>query len=153
MTYIFTYLFQFVISFIATIGFGIFFGAPFSSIIPTGFSGAISWVVYYFFANNLGGPIAATFIASFCVGIFGEALAIKYRKPATVFITPGIVSLVPGAGTYYTMLYLVDKDFVNAANFGAQTFFVAAAIAIGIVTASVFSRSIKNFKKRNRQNI
>lgn len=146
-----TYIFQFFISFIATIGFGIFFGAPFSSIIPTGFSGAISWIVYYFFTNNYG-PIAATFIASFCVGIFGEALAIIYKKPATVFITPGIVSLVPGAGMYYTMLYLVEKDFNNAASYGTQTFFVAAAIAIGIVTATVFSRSIKSFKKRNRLN-
>ena len=147
-----TYVFQFFISFIATIGFGIFFGAPFSSIIPTGLSGAISWIVYYFFANNYGGPIAATFIASFCVGIFGEALAIIYKKPATVFITPGIVSLVPGAGMYYTMLYLVEKDFNNAASYGTQTFFVAAAIAIGIVTATVFSRSIKSFKKRNKLN-
>lgn len=147
------YLFQFVISFFATIGFGIFFGAPFDSIIPTGFSGAISWIIYYFFANNLGSPIAATFIASFCVGIFGEGLAIRYKKPATVFITPGIVSLVPGAGTYYTMLYLVEKDFPNAANYGTQTFFVGAAIAIGIVTATVFSRSIKNYKKRNRSRI
>lgn len=146
------YIYQFVISFMATIGFGIFFGAPFNSIIPTGISGAISWVVYYFFSNNLGGPIAATFVASLCVGIFGEGLAIKYKKPATVFITPGIVSLVPGAGTYYTMLYLVDKDFTNAANFGAQTLFVAAAIAVGIVTATVFSRSIKNFKKYNSLN-
>lgn len=146
------YIYQFSISFIATIGFGIFFGAPFNSIIPTGFSGAISWIIYYFFANNLGGPIAATFIASFCVGIFGEALAIRYKKPATVFITPGIVSLVPGAGMYYTMQYLVEKDFLNAANYGTQTFFVAAAIAIGIVTATVFSRSIKNFKKSNKLN-
>lgn len=143
------YIYQFSISFLATIGFGIFFGAPFNSIIPTGFSGAISWIVYYFFANNFGGPIAATFIASFCVGIFGEGLAIRYKKPATVFITPGIVSMVPGAGMYYTMQSLVEKDFFNAANYGTQTFFAAAAIAIGIVTATVFSRSIKSFKKRN----
>ena len=144
------YIFQFSISFIATIGFGIFFGAPFSSIIPTGFSGAISWIIYYFLVNKLADPTSATFIASFCVGIFGEALAIRYKKPATVFITPGIVSLVPGAGMYYTMQYLVEKDFSNAASYGTQTLFAAAAIAIGIVTATVFSRSIKNFKKSNK---
>ena len=50
------------------------------------------------------------------------------------------------------MLYLVEKDFNNAASYGTQTFFVAAAIAIGIVTATVFSRSIKSFKKRNKLN-
>jgi uncharacterized membrane protein YjjB (DUF3815 family) len=146
------YIYQFSISFMATIGFGIFFGAPFNSIIPTGFSGAVSWIVYYFFSNNFGGPISATFIASFCVGIFGEGLAIRYKKPATVFITPGIVSMVPGAGMYYTMQHLVQNDFYNAASYGTQTFFVAAAIAIGIVTATVFSRSIKRFKKQNKLN-
>lgn len=142
------YIYQFVISFMATIGFGIFFGAPFNSIIPTGISGAISWVVYYFFANNLGGPIAATFVASLCVGIFGEGLAIKYKKPATVFITPGIVSLVPGAGMYYTMSFLVNQDYNNALAKGTETFFVAAAIAIGVIVATMVARSFRIFKKQ-----
>lgn len=69
------------------------------------------------------------------------------KKPATVFITPGIVSLVPGAGMYYTMLYLVQKDYSQATIAGSETFFMAAAIAIGIIVSTIFSRSLRYFKK------
>lgn len=141
------YFYQFISSFIATVGFGIFFGAPINSIIPTGFAGAVSWIFYYVF-NIYGSPITGTFLGAFFVGVLGEALAIKYKKPATVFITPGIVSLVPGAGMYYTMLYLAEDDFIKAASYGSRTFFIAAAIAIGIVVSTVISRTIRRFKRK-----
>lgn len=90
--------------------------------------------------------IAGTFFGAVSVGLLGEILARKYKKPATVFITAGIIPLVPGAGMYYTMLAIIEKDFFMAANKGAETFFVAAAIAVGIIISSGFSKSIKRVK-------
>ncbi len=58
------------------------------------------------------------------VGTLGELFARYFKKPATVYIIPGIVPLVPGAGMYYTMLALVEKDFLLAANNGTETFFL-----------------------------
>lgn len=87
-------------------------------------------------------------MGAFLVGTLGEILAIKYKKPATVFITPGIVSLVPGAGMYYTMSYLSNNNFNEALAKGSETFFVAASIALGIVVSTVFSKLIKSMKKR-----
>lgn len=86
-------------------------------------------------------------MGAFLVGALGEILAIKYKKPATVFITPGIVSLVPGAGMYYTMSFLVNQDYNNALAKGTETFFVAAAIAIGVIVATMVARSFRIFKK------
>ena len=142
-------IYQMVLGFFATIGFAVYFYAPLNSIIATGFAGGLSWLVYYLVLNASNNKIVGTFLAAFLVGVFGEILAIKLKKPATVFITPGIVSLVPGAGMYYTMLYLVQKDYIKAAISGTETFFMAAAIAIGIITSSIFSRSLKRFKKNN----
>lgn len=140
-------LYQFILSFFATAGFAIYFNAPISSVIPTGIVGALSWSLYYIASDYLNQKIIGAFLAAFLVGFLGEKLAIKLKKPATVFITPGIVPLVPGAGMYYTMLYLVEKDFVMAAGQGTETFFVAASIAIGIITSTIFSRATKIFKK------
>lgn len=142
-------IYQFMVSFLATIGFAGFFSAPLNSIIASGFSGGLSWVIKILVSNTFQSNITGTFFGAFAAGILGEFLAIKYKKPATVFITPGIVSLVPGAGMYYTMLYLVEDNFQIAASFGTETFFVAAAIAIGIIASTVFSRSIKKFKKND----
>ncbi|MBC8590428.1 threonine/serine exporter family protein [Wansuia hejianensis] len=138
---------QFIYSFFATSGFSIYFSAPLNSIIPSGISGAISWSIYYYIIHTYNSKIIAIFLGSFIVGVLGEVLAIKYKKPATVFIIPGIVPLVPGAGMYYTMLALVENDFIKAASFGTETLFAAAAIAIGIIISTSFSRSIRSFKK------
>lgn len=142
-------IYQLIFSFFATIGFAIYFSAPLNSVIASGISGGLSWVILYIFIHNFNNKVAGTFFGAFLVGLLGEFLAIKLKKPATVFITPGIVSLVPGAGMYYTMLYLVQKDYTKAAISGTETFFMAAAIAIGIITSSIFSRSLKRFKKNN----
>lgn len=142
-------IYQFIVSFLATIGFAGFFSAPLNSIIATGFSGGFSWIIKIFVSNTFQSNITGTFVGAFTAGILGEFLATKYKKPATVFITPGIVSLVPGAGMYYTMFYLVEDNLQIAASFGTETFFIAAAIAIGIIASSVFSRSIKRFKKND----
>ncbi len=140
---------QFIYSFFATTGFAIFFGAPKNSIVASGISGGLSWSLYYITFLGLNNKILSTFLGAFLVGSFGEILAIRYKKPATVFITPGIVSLVPGAGMYYTMSFLVSGDFNKAISKGTETFFLAAAIAIGIIVSTNFSKPIKRIKKEN----
>ena len=142
------FLLQFVYSFFATMGFAIYFGAPINSIIPSGVSGGASWALYYFIFSILNDKILANFMGALLVGTLGEFLAIKYRKPATVFITPGIVPLVPGAGMYYTMSYLVSKDYNEAIHSGAEVFFMAAAIAIGIIVSTIFSKSLRKFSRK-----
>ena len=92
--------------------------------------------------------VAGTFFGALTVGILGEFLARLNKKPATLYITPGIIPLVPGAGMYYTMLALIEKDFSMAGNKGVETLFIAAAISIGIIISSVFSRSIKRVRQK-----
>ncbi|MFY9284982.1 MAG: threonine/serine exporter family protein [Tissierellaceae bacterium] len=142
-------IYQMVLGFFATIGFAVYFYAPLNSIIATGFAGGLSWLVYYLVLNASNNKIVGTFLAAFLVGVFGEILAIKLKKPATVFITPGIVSLVPGAGMYYTMLYLVQNDYSQAAIKGTETLFLAAAIAVGIIVSTLLFKSLRHFKREN----
>ncbi|NLY46504.1 MAG: threonine/serine exporter [Tissierella sp.] len=145
----FTLLYQLILGFFATVAFAVYFYAPFDSIFASGVAGGLSWVLYYLVLNGFDNKIIGTFLGAFLVGVLGEYLAIKMKKPATVFITPGIVSLVPGAGMYYTMLYLVQKDYSQAVIAGSETFFVAAAIAIGIIVSTIFSRSLRHFKRKS----
>ncbi len=142
-------IYQLVLGFFATIGFAVYFYAPLDSIFASGVAGGLSWVILYIFMNNFNNKILGTFLGAFLVGILGEFLARKLKKPATVFITPGIVSLVPGAGMYYTMLYLVQNDFPQALVVGSETFFMAAAISIGIIVSTIFSKSLRIIKKKH----
>lgn len=136
----------FLFSYLSTMGFAMLFGIPKNSIVKSGFVGAFGWITYYITSQYLNSNIAGTFFAAVIVGILGELFARYYKKPATVYIIPGIVPLVPGAGMYYTMLALVRKEFLLAANKGTETFFVAAAISIGVIISTSLSRSINRVK-------
>ena len=140
---------QFILSFIATLGFSILFSAPKETLSYTGFVGASGWTIYFICSYNFNNNIAGAFLASLAVGILGEIFARLNKKPATLYITPGIIPLVPGAGMYYTMSAIVEKDFILAANKGVETFFIAAAIAIGIIISTIFSQSITRFKQKD----
>jgi uncharacterized membrane protein YjjB (DUF3815 family) len=139
---------QFLFSFLSTIGFAVLFGIPKNSIFKSGIAGALGWVTFYIISINFNSHISGTFFAAIAVGILGELLARYYKKPATVYIIPGIVPLVPGAGMYYTMLALVRKDFYVAISKGTETFFIAAAISLGIIISTSLSRSIKRVKHK-----
>lgn len=140
---------KFILSFISTVGFSILFSSPSETLFYTGFVGASGWTVYYISSNIFNSNIAGSFFGALTVGLLGEVFARLNKRPATLYITPGIIPLVPGAGTYYTMLSLVEKDFIMAANKGLETFSIATAIAIAIIISSIFSQSITKVRKQN----
>ena len=139
---------QLIFSFMSTLGFAILFNAPKNSVYYAGFVGSIAWSSYFIFYTYTGSNIISSFIGALVVGLLGEVFARRNKKPATLYITAGIIPLVPGAGMYYTMLALIEKDFTLAANKGFETFFLAVSISIGIIFTSIFSRSIKRVRKK-----
>ena len=73
-------------------------------------------------------PLAA---AAFAV-TYAELMARALKTPATLFVIPAIIPLVPGGSLFYTMSYAVRGDAENARLFGLQTLESALAIAFGI---------------------
>lgn len=139
----------FIFAYLSTIGFAALFSVPRKALIKSGFIGAFGWTALHLSHGFFNSIVVGTFIASMVVGISGELFARYFKKPATVYIIPGIVPLVPGAGMYYTMLALVRKDFLMAANKGTETFFIAAAISVGIILSTSLSRSINRVKSKS----
>jgi len=140
---------QVLFAFISTVGFSILFTTPKDSIIKASIVGSAGWGIYYITQLIFNNNIISTLFASVSVGIIGELFAKHYKKPATVFIIPGIIPLVPGAGMYYTMLELVEKNYYAAADKGTETFFIAASISIGLIISTTLSTSIKRVKNKN----
>lgn len=137
---------QFFISSIGTLGFAILFGIPSNAIFQSAFIGGVGWTFNYLFSQHFNSLISGAFFGALAVGVIGEAFARYYKKPATVFIIPGIIPLVPGSGMYYTMAALVENNFQNALNKGVETFFIATAISVGIIITTSLSRSINRAK-------
>lgn len=140
---------QFFFAFIAVVGFAGYFNIKLkTTLIATALSGGLSYSIFTIF-KYFDYNIVGTFIAALLVGIMGEILSVKLKTPSTVFITPGIIPLVPGAGMYYTMLHFVNEDFTQMLNIGANTLFSAGSIAMGILVGSIFSKSLRRMRGYN----
>ena len=57
----------------------------------------------------------------------------EYRFPVTIFLISGIFPLVPGAGIYWTVYYLVTEQLGLAVYTGYEAVKAAVAIVLGIV--------------------
>lgn len=137
---------SFIFAFLATLGYSIVFNVPKRFIPLAALGGALGWMGYIGFGLNYDAPVTAAFIGATIVGIWGEVLSVKVKDIVTVFIIPGIVPLVPGAGMYFTMLAVIEKDFELAATTGSESLFVAGAIASALILVSSISRLFRGRK-------
>jgi uncharacterized membrane protein YjjB (DUF3815 family) len=141
---------SFLYSFLATIAFAMLFQAPKRTLILSGVIGAIGWVVFVYLRQHLEyNSFHANFIATFALAVNCELCARIFKQPATVFLIPGIIPLVPGLGVYQGMKEIIEKSFSSGMNTLLSAGTDAAAIALGIMfTASIF-RVIKMSADKN----
>lgn len=131
---------SFVYSFLATIAFAVLFQAPRRTLIISGAIGAIGWVIFIYLRQHLEYPsFHSNFIATMVLSLVCELSARMFKQPATVFLIPGIIPLVPGLGMYRGMKEIIEKSYGDGVNILLTAGTDAAAIALGIMfTASVF---------------
>ena len=139
-------LIQLVTAFLGALGFALLFGLHKRHLFFASLGGMITWGIYLlihiflqtpFLANLIASvfavsPFLANLIASVFAVSFAEALAHWRKCPATLFVMPSIIPLVPGSSLYYTMSYAVQNDLDKAHIYGQQTLITALAIAAGI---------------------
>ena len=87
----------------------------------------------------------AYFAGAFSVAIASEFLAYLIKNPATVYLLPGLLPLVPGGGMFQTMRAAVSGNMDTALSLGYATLGAAGAIALGIAIASSIARLFSKF--------
>ncbi|ULQ59434.1 threonine/serine exporter family protein [Brucepastera parasyntrophica] len=138
----------FFLSFFATSAFAFFFNINKYDIIWASLFGAMGWCTYLLVDHIFVSSVAGYISGAFCVGFFAEICAVFFRKPATVYIVPGIIPLVPGGAMYETLFFAVLGNPDAAASAGFQAISTAASIAVGIALASSFARLTGKLRMR-----
>ncbi len=138
-----------LIAFVASATASVLFNISRRNILWSACTGTIGWSVYQLIITQGKPAVLATFAASLIIGLIGESFAILRKKPATIFILPGIIPLVPGAGMYFTMVALQAQDVSAAASTGIQTAFTALAIACGLVISLSLLRLVRRQQQKN----
>jgi uncharacterized membrane protein YjjB (DUF3815 family) len=131
-------------AFFASLLFSIIFNIAKKNLLYCGLIGAIGWSAYLIMIRLGSDTILATFVGSLSITAVAYLLAILQKTPATVFLVPGIVPLVPGSSLYQSIYYYTQRDYDLFQQYAFEALSAAIAIAIAVITISAIYRFIRN---------
>ncbi len=145
---------QSMCAFFATITFSIMFNTPKRELIFCGIAGGVGWLVYSIALKFGLSNMLSNFFGTLFIAYLSRFFAVIRKNPMSVFLISGIITLVPGAGIYNTVLNIIMNNNKNAAFYGLETVKVACAIAFGIIVilalpSFLFDFNLKHRKKDN----
>lgn len=137
---------------VGTLGYCLNFNVKRNKIIYGCIGGVLSTFLYCVCAESGLSLLMQNMLPAAVVTLYSEALARIVKAPATVFLIPSIIPLVPGGRLYYTMRAIVDGNEIKAEIFAKQTIVIALGIAVGIVIVSLifYHISHKNIRYKVR---
>lgn len=127
---------------LGTLGFALFFHVRSRHLLLATLGGALSWVIYLAVRAVGGNVFLAALVSALAVCLWAETFARVRKAPATIFLIPGIVPLLPGGSLYYTMNALIASDMEEVLYKGKETGLMAMGIVVGIVIASEIVRVV-----------
>lgn len=130
-------LVQVVTGIIGSLGFAGLYNCKGKTLIAVSFGGGIAWAIHLLLVSLSISQTLSYLIVSLIISIYAEFLARLLKSPTTVFISPSLIPLVPGASLYYTMRSMFGNDVLNFSSTAIQTLELSAALAFGVILATV----------------
>ncbi len=126
--------------YLAVFFYGIIMSVRIRPLLISAVSGSLGYVTFrliFLTGHEWLGYLAASFL----IAVSAEILARFCKMPATMFVLPGIIPLVPGVGLYQTMLCLVRNDLTGFQSSGVKTLFISGIIAVTVAVVSGAARA------------
>ena len=127
------FIMQVMCPFIGTIGDAVLFNIPKKFYLCCGFTGVAGWLIYHAVVSMNASAVTASFFGTLAVVLTSRVLSVRKKCPIIIFLVSGILPLVPGAGIYYTVYYMVTNQLAEAVLRGMESVKTAFAIVLGIV--------------------
>lgn len=110
-------LIHIVFSFVSTVAFGVITNIPQRSLIATGVTGAVGWMIFWTMQQNQWGLGVSNFTAALAIGCLSIFCSRRLKMPMIIFNIPSLVPLVPGGPAYKAIREFVlgdsGKGFTN----------------------------------------
>ena len=136
-------------AFWAIFSFAILIGVPKKYLLHSGFIGAGGWLVYLLFHGNKGHIMMGTFMAAVFIAIISHVFARTFKSPVIVFFIPGILTIVPGAGMYHIVYYILQAKQNQSMIYFVETLQLAGMIALAIFLVDALVYQILHKKRDN----
>lgn len=110
--------------------------------------GGLGWFVYSLLIPQGASGKAGTesyFWGSIAVSLLSELLAFLKKNPATIYLIPGLLPLVPGSGMFQTMRAAVTGDLDKTLHLAFTTLTAAGATALAVAIIASVARLLEKF--------
>ena len=141
-------LIQVLASFCGTLGFGFLFNIRGKKLALAALGGMLAWLIFLVLGVVIEGEVLRYFIVSVVISAYAEVLARLVKTPATTFCIVSLVPLIPGSGLYYSMAYGLSGDFVSFVAKAIYTLELAAALSLGIVLVTAFTKQLPGARRK-----
>ena len=124
----------------ACVGFAIWFRVRGWKIAWCALGAFLTWGAYLLTYRFYPSAFAATLLASFLCGLYGQVMARVNKSPATIFTTICILPIIPGSSLYYTMYGLVTRNSDLSYEKGVELVMTCFGIVLGFMIMEVANR-------------
>ncbi len=129
--------------FVGSLGFVLLFNVRGRNVLPAALGGLMAHAILLATLAAGLGEAASTALAAFASALYAQGMARLRRSPATQFLVPALIPLLPGGLLYYTMLSAVSSDWLAFGEGGARTLTLAGAIAAGLAVGAAFGGMLR----------
>jgi len=135
----------------AAAGFSMVFGfkKP-TRVIFAAIGGGLSQLCYILMGYTGSNEVICLLVATIIGAIYSQILARALRTPATVFVLPTVIPLVPGRALYYAMSWALRGNFRKFSSWGLNAITWALAIAFGLIAVMVATSVITSIARKMR---
>ena len=133
---------QIVTGIIGSLGFSILFNIRGSKLVAIALGSGFGWLLFLLLDHALHSEPLAYFIVALVISLYAEIAARVLKAPTTIFITPSLMPLIPGASLYYTMTYALDRNTGRFVEKAIDTLALASALALGVILSAIVMRLI-----------
>ena len=135
-----------ILSFFASLGFGIVFQIRKEDLVYAALGGMFTRIVYLLLMAFVPYRILYAALAAFFAAVYAEILAFYKKTPATLFLYPSIIPLIPGELFYYTMGGIVMRNGELFTTNAVECILALVGISIGFVLSSSISHYMRRFR-------
>lgn len=136
---------EMIFCFAATWFYALIMNAPKKTLIHSSTIASLGYIIYIICVDS-GNTKLGFLLGTAAITFLGEIYARKLKMPATIFIFPSVIPIVPGLGLYETMFEFVQNDISSALEVGVNTIVNIGAMAVAMAMVSLIVSKIK-FKK------
>ena len=138
---------------VAVMGFGIVLKVPRRFLLWAGLDGAVGWFIYLIVEQTTGSMLASTFLGAVGIAVGAHICARIFKTPVTIFMIPANLTIVPGAGMYRIVYYILRSEHEMSSYYFQQTILAAGMIAVAIFIVNIILEKVFSTGKMVQKSI